>query len=63
MAQFTPTNDPKEIVRRSMEIDRRTLDLARNYTCQQREVIKHLDKQGNVKSTEIKDLRHWFLLR
>src|SRR6478672_282168 len=54
VAQFTPTNDPKEIVRRSMEIDRRTLDLARNYTCQQREVIKHLDKNGNVKSTEIK---------
>jgi hypothetical protein len=54
VAQFTPTNDPKEIVRRAMEIDRRTLDLARNYTCQQREVIKHLDKQGNVKSTEVK---------
>src|SRR4051812_44547112 len=54
VAQFTPTNDPKEIVRRSMEIDRRTLDLARNYTCQQREVIKHLDKHGNVKSTEVK---------
>src|ERR1041385_1975726 len=52
--KFTPTNDPKEIVRRSMEIDRRTLDLARNYTCQQREVIKHLDKNGNVKSTEVK---------
>jgi hypothetical protein len=54
VSQFTPTNDPKEIVRRSMEIDRRTLDLARNYTCQQREVIKHLDKQGSVKSTEVK---------
>jgi hypothetical protein len=54
VAKFTPTNDPKEIVRRSMEIDRRTLDLARNYTCQQREVIKHLDKNGNVKSTEVK---------
>jgi hypothetical protein len=52
--QFSPTNDPKEIVRRSMEIDRRTLELARNYTCQQREVIKHLDKNGNVKSTEVK---------
>ena len=37
-----------------MEIDRRTLELARNYTCQQREVIKHLDKHGNVKSTEVK---------
>jgi hypothetical protein len=54
VAQFPPTNDPKEIVRRSMEIDRRTLDLARNYTCQQREVIEHLDKEGNVKSTEVK---------
>jgi hypothetical protein len=54
VAQFPPTNDAKEIVRRSMEIDRRTLDLARNYTCQQREVIKHLDKHGNVKSTEVK---------
>src|SRR6478736_6357417 len=53
-AQFPPTNDPKEIVRRSMEIDRRTLELARNYTCQQREVIKHLDKHGNAKSTELK---------
>jgi hypothetical protein len=53
-SQFPPTSDPKEIVRRSMEIDRRTLELARNYTCQQREVIKHLDKQGNVKSTEVK---------
>jgi hypothetical protein len=53
-AQFPPTNDPKEIVRRSMEIDRRTLELARNYTCQHREVIKHLDNHGNVKSTEVK---------
>lgn len=37
-----------------MDIDRRTLELARNYTCQQREVIKHLDKNGSVKSTEVK---------
>jgi len=54
VAKLPPTNDPKEIVRRSMEIDRRTLELARNYTCQQREVVKHLDKHGNVKSTEVK---------
>jgi hypothetical protein len=54
VAQFPPTNDPKEIVRRSMEIDRRTLEIARNYTCQHREVIKHLDNHGNVKSTEVK---------
>jgi hypothetical protein len=53
-AQLPPTNDPKEIIRRSIEIDRRTLELARTYTCQHREVLKHLDKNGNVKSTEIK---------
>jgi hypothetical protein len=53
-AHFPPTNDPKEIVRRSVEIDRRTRELVRNYTCQHREVLKHLDKNGNVKSTEIK---------
>jgi hypothetical protein len=53
-SKYPPTNDAKEIVRRSMEIDRRTLELARNYTSQQREVIKHLDKHGNVKSTEVK---------
>ncbi|MFI5106109.1 MAG: hypothetical protein ACHP79_14395, partial [Terriglobales bacterium] len=40
VAQLPPTNDPKEIVRRSIEIDRRTLELARNYTCQHREVLK-----------------------
>jgi hypothetical protein len=53
-SRLPPTNDPKEIVRRSMEIDRRTLELARNYTFQQREVVKHLDKHGDVKSTEVK---------
>ncbi|HEY6248902.1 MAG TPA: hypothetical protein VI685_03015 [Candidatus Angelobacter sp.] len=46
------TNDPREIVRRSVEIDHRTMELARNYTCQQREVEKHLDSHGKVKSTE-----------
>lgn len=37
-----------------MEIDRRNRELVHNYTCQHREVLKHLDKNGNVKSTEIK---------
>jgi hypothetical protein len=54
ITQLPPTRDAREIVRRSMEIDRRTLELARHYTCQHREVVKHLDKHGNVKSTEIK---------
>lgn len=53
-AQLPPTSDPTEIMRRAVEIDRRTLELARNYTCQHREVLKHLDKHGNVKSTEVK---------
>ncbi|HKW76225.1 MAG TPA: hypothetical protein VJN64_11925 [Terriglobales bacterium] len=46
--------DPKEIVRRSVETDHRTLELARNYTCMNRQVIHHLDKHGQMKSTEIK---------
>jgi hypothetical protein len=56
------TTDPREIVRRSIEIDHRTLELARNYTCQNRQVIHHLDKQGQVKSTEIKtfDINFYF---
>ena len=49
-----PTTDPKEIIRRSVEIDHRTMERARNYTCQQREVMKHLDSHDAVKSTEIK---------
>jgi hypothetical protein len=52
-AGLSPAIDPKEIVRRSVEIDRRTADLARNYTYQQREVRKHLDPHGEVKSTVI----------
>jgi hypothetical protein len=52
--QFPPTSDPKEIVRRSVEVDHRDMEMARNYTCQQREVVKHLGKQDEVKSTEIK---------
>jgi hypothetical protein len=52
--ELPPTSDPKEIVRRSVEIDHRTLELARHYTCQQREVEKRLGKNGEVKSTEIR---------
>lgn len=52
--ELPPTNDPKEIVRRSIETDHHTLELARHYTCQNRQVIKHLGKHGEVKSTEIR---------
>ena len=62
VSTLPPTDDPREIVRRSIELDHRTLELARNYTCQQREVIDHLDKHGKVKSTEIKtfDINFYF---
>src|SRR5215469_12474950 len=48
------TNDPREIVRRSVEADHRANELARSYTCQQREVEKKLGNHGEVKSTEIR---------
>lgn len=53
-AQQATTPDPNELVRRSAEIDHRTIELARNYTCRQREVEKHLDSHGQVKSVDIK---------
>lgn len=46
--------DPKEIVRRSVQADHRSWELARTYTCRQHEVEKKLDKHGEPKSTEIK---------
>src|SRR5215472_11179834 len=49
-----PPVDPKEIVRRSVEADHRSWELARTYTCRQHELQKKLGKHGEVKSTEIK---------
>jgi hypothetical protein len=49
-----PTNDPQEIIRRSVEMDHHNWELAQSYTCQQREVEKQLGKHGEVKSTEIR---------
>jgi len=49
-----PPVDPKEIVRRSVEADHRSWELARTYTCRQHEVEKKLDKHGEAKSTETK---------
>ena len=61
-AQLPPTNDPKEIVRRATEMDHHNFEKAQKYTCTQREVIKTLDKHGDVKSTEIKtyDINFYF---
>lgn len=60
--ELPATTDPREIVRRSVEIDHRTLELARNYTCQNRQVINHLDRHGETKSAEIKtfDVNFYF---
>src|SRR4029077_4572649 len=60
--RLPPTNDPKEIVRRPTEVDHHNFERAQKYTCTQRQVIKHLDKHGNVKSTEIKtfDINFYF---
>jgi hypothetical protein len=57
-----PLTDPKEIVRHSVEVDHHNFERAQKYTCTQRQVIKHLDKHGNVKSTEIKtfDINFYF---
>src|SRR5689334_2555300 len=61
-AQLPPTDDPKEIIRRATEVDHHNFEKAQKYTCTQREVIKTLDKHGNVKSTEIKtyDINFYF---
>jgi hypothetical protein len=53
-ADFPPTNDPKEIVRRSLEIDNQTVELSRNYTYQHRDVKKHLGSHGEVKAIVVK---------
>src|SRR5215467_13866442 len=53
-SELPATSDPKEIVRRSVEVDHDNLKLAQTYTCQQREVEKRLGKHGEVKSTEVR---------
>jgi len=60
--ELPPAIDAKEIVRRAIEVDHRDYELARSYTCANREVVKHLGKHGEVKSTEIKtyDLNFYY---
>ncbi len=43
--------DAREIVRRSVQVDDRDSKLASDYTYVQRDVVRELDGQGNVKST------------
>jgi hypothetical protein len=43
--------DPREIVRRSVEIDNQNVEMARNYTFLQRQEVRVLDGSGKLKST------------
>ena len=45
--------DAREIVRRSVEIDRKNLETARNYTYLQRQEVRELDGSGKVKNSEV----------
>ena len=45
--------DAREIVRRGVEIDRKNLEIARNYTYLERDETRELDGSGKVKSTKI----------
>lgn len=46
--------NPEDVIRQSLSHWRRNLDAAKNYTFQQREVQEELEKDGDVKKTEIK---------
>jgi hypothetical protein len=47
------TPDPQEILRQSLSHWRRNLDAVRNYTFEERSVEQQLEKDGDVKKTEI----------
>jgi hypothetical protein len=51
--ELPPTDDPREIVRRALEADQSSFQLARNYTYEQRDDLKVLGKGGAVKKHEI----------
>jgi hypothetical protein len=51
--ELPPTNDPKEIVRRALDVDQTDFDLTRNYTFERREEVKVMDKRGDLKKHEI----------
>jgi hypothetical protein len=45
--------DPREIVRRSVEIDRKNLEISRSYTYLERQEVRELDGSGKVKNSEV----------
>jgi len=54
VATATPSESARDIVMRSLEHAKRNLDVRRNYVYQRREVEKELEKDGQVKKTEIR---------
>jgi hypothetical protein len=44
--------DPREIVRRSVEIDQKNIEIARSYTYLERDEERELDGAGKIKSTQ-----------
>jgi len=50
--------DPKEIIRKALDVDKRNFALARNYTYEEKRAIRALDKHGSPKhhETETYDL-------
>jgi hypothetical protein len=53
LATLAAAQDPREIVRRSIELDRKNLDAARNYTYMERQEQRELDGAGKVKNLEV----------
>ncbi|MFN7993226.1 MAG: hypothetical protein U0Q18_06480 [Bryobacteraceae bacterium] len=51
---LTAAEDPREIVRRSVELMDRNLAVARNYTFLERSEVRELDGDGRVKSRKIR---------
>src|SRR5689334_11181436 len=48
--------DPRELVRKAIELDRRDYDLSRSYRTQYRQENQQLDEKSNIKT---RDVRTW----
>jgi len=46
--------DPRDIMRRAVALDRKNLEISRNYTFLERQEVRTLDGSGKVKSKEIR---------
>ena len=55
------TSDPKEIIRRAIEMDQRNFELASNYTYQEHRALKAFDKHGKEKHKRI-ETYDWTIL-